>query len=232
MTGAEHATATAVRTVPREPAEALAAFSRTCYERGWMPGTSGNLSVRLTGADSGTALITASGCDKGELTAEHMVAVGAENGAPLRTAPLRTAPLRASAETSIHAAVYRSTRAGAVIHVHSPYSTVVACRAGAVDRRRDLTLTRFELLKGLGLDDPTRTTLPVFPNWADVPRIADEIADWLRATPEAPPGLLLADHGITVWGRDLAQARNRLECLEAICQLRVLGAHPERNPAT
>ncbi|MGW7117683.1 class II aldolase/adducin family protein [Streptomyces xanthophaeus] len=35
--------------------------------------------------------------------------------------------------------------------------------------------------------------------------------------------MLIADHGITVWGSDLAQARNRLECFEAICQLLTLG---------
>ncbi|MFQ6852069.1 methylthioribulose 1-phosphate dehydratase [Streptomyces sp. 35M1] len=196
----------------------LARFSRLFYERGWMPGTSGNLSVRLPGEAADTALITASGRDKGELTAHDMVAVRAETGEVLRPGGLR-----ASAETSIHAAVYQRTPAGAVIHVHSPYATVMACRAADRERLATLELTRFELLKGLGLDAGERTEVPVFPNWPHVPRIADEVADHLSGARECPPGLLIADHGITVWGSDLAQARNRLECFEAICQLLAIG---------
>lgn len=197
----------------------LAEFSRDLYLRGWMPGTSGNLSMRLTAHGGGTALITASGRDKGSLMAEDMVAVHATTGEMLR--PGR---LRASAETSIHAAVYGATDAGAVIHVHAPYSTVMASRTGERERTAALALERFELLKGLGLDDPSRTEIPVFPNREDVPMIAAEVTEYLGSRPDAPPGLLIADHGITTWGKDLAQARNRLECLEAVCQLLVLGA--------
>ncbi|MGW7454709.1 methylthioribulose 1-phosphate dehydratase [Streptomyces sp. NPDC054787] len=197
----------------------LAEFSRDLYLRGWMPGTSGNLSMRLTAHGGETALITASGRDKGSLTAQDMVAVHSTTGEVLR--PGR---LKASAETSIHAAVYGATNAGAVIHVHAPYSTVMACRTGERDRAAVLALERFELLKGLGLADASRTEIPVFPNREDVPMIAAEVAAHLGSRSDAPPGLLIADHGITTWGKDLAQARNRLECLEAICQLLVLGA--------
>jgi methylthioribose-1-phosphate isomerase len=197
----------------------LAEFSRDLYARGWMPGTSGNLSTRLNADGGATALITASGRDKGSLTADDMVAVHSTTGEMLRPGPMK-----ASAETSIHAAVYGATDASAVIHVHAPYSTVMACRTGDGNRRAALALERFELLKGLGLDDPFRTEIPVFPNWRDVPVIAAEVAEYLGSHSDAPPGLLIGDHGITTWGKDLAQARNRLECLEAICQLLVLGA--------
>lgn len=196
----------------------LARFSKLFYDRGWMPGTSGNLSVRLPGGAADTALITASGRDKGELTLRDVVAVGASTGEVLHPGALR-----ASAETSIHAAIYRTTPARAVIHVHSPYATVMACRTADRERLSALELTRFELLKGLGLDAQERTAVPVFPNWPHVPRIADEVADHLGRADRHPPGLLIADHGITVWGSDLAQARNRLECFEAICQLLAIG---------
>ncbi|WP_176710181.1 methylthioribulose 1-phosphate dehydratase [Streptomyces sp. Wb2n-11] len=192
----------------------LAAVSRTLYERGWMPGTAGNLSVRLPG---GAALITASGRDKGGMTAQDMVVVRADTGE--EAAP---GQLRASAETTIHSAVYRTTDAGAVIHVHSPYATAVACRTGRRTRLTSLRIERLELLKGLGLADSTHTEVPVFPNWPEVPRIAADVAGHLATTPQAPPALLITDHGITTWGRDLAQARNRLECLESICQLLLL----------
>ncbi|MEU3959513.1 methylthioribulose 1-phosphate dehydratase [Streptomyces buecherae] len=205
------------------PGAELARFSRQLYERGWMPGTAGNLSVRLSDA---TALITASGRAKGELTAREVVAVHADSGAEV--AP---GPLRASAETTIHCAVYRATEARAVIHVHAPYATAAATRAGHPARRRTLRVERLELLKGLGLADPTSAALPVFPNWPDVPRIAADVASHLAATPDPPPALFITDHGVTTWGRDLAQARDRLECLEAICQLLLLtGDLPPYTP--
>jgi methylthioribose-1-phosphate isomerase len=202
----------------RRLGDELALFSARLYERGWMPGTSGNLSARLPGAPD-RALITASGRDKGELTAQDMVVVDAGTGDLAEPTALR-----ASAETSIHAAVYRATDAQAVIHVHSPYATAVACRAGRETQTTLVRLERFELLKGLGLADATGTDLPVFPNWAKVPRIAADVSDYYGQVPAAPPGLLIAGHGITTWGKDLAQARNRLECLESICQLLAIGA--------
>ncbi|MET8681406.1 S-methyl-5-thioribose-1-phosphate isomerase [Streptomyces sp. NPDC004647] len=201
----------------RHCAGELAVVARKMYEQGWMPGTSGNLSVRLPGPD-GLALITASGRDKGELNSRDMVLVDAETGEVAEATELK-----ASAETSIHAAIYRATDARAVIHVHSPYATAIACRSGDEERLVSVRLEKFELLKGLGLPDPAGTVLPVFPNWPEVPRIAADVAGHLRRTPQAPPGLLITDHGVTVWGKDLSQARNRLECLESICHLLVLG---------
>ncbi|MDT0269460.1 methylthioribulose 1-phosphate dehydratase [Streptomyces sp. DSM 44915] len=204
----------------------LATFSRVLYERGWMPGTSGNLSRRGDGARRDVALITASGLAKGELTADDMVAVHAETGVGLRPG----AP-RPSAETVIHAAIYQATDAAAVIHVHSPHATAVACRYADRGRPGTLPLERFELLKGLGLADPSRAEVPVFPNWPQVARIADEVAEFLKGADRPPPGLLIADHGITVWGASLAQARDRLECFEAIAQLITLGVPPAGGPA-
>lgn len=203
------------RTRQREAAgDELALLARQLYERGWMPGTAGNLSVRLP---DGQAVITGSGRDKGTLTSQDMALVDACTGEQLSGGPPR-----ASAETTIHAAVYRTTQARAVIHVHSPYATAVACKAGEGTRTRLLPLTGFELLKGLGLNDPAATDLPVFPNWPDVPRIAADVAGHLGATADAPPGLLITRHGITTWGDGLRQARNRLECLESICRLLLL----------
>ncbi|MFT2014433.1 methylthioribulose 1-phosphate dehydratase [Streptomyces sp. 796.1] len=196
----------------------LARYARTLYERGWMPGTAGNLSVRGRGD---TLVITGSGRPKGELTERDMVAVRLDTGAEVGAGPVR-----ASAETAIHRAVYRATRAGAVIHVHAPYATATATRVGHPERRRTLPVERLELLKGLGLADPSRTELPVFPNWPEVSAIARDVAGHLAGAVDPPPGLLIADHGITAWGRDLAQARDRLECLEAVCQLLLLTQDP------
>ncbi|MFE3322544.1 S-methyl-5-thioribose-1-phosphate isomerase [Nocardia sp. NPDC059195] len=192
----------------------IAATARQLYDRGWMPGTAGNISVRFPGGGE-DALITASGLSKGELGADDtvLVAIADTTARPGQTR-------KPSAETSIHTAVYRTRPAGAVVHVHSPFATALATTAarpgGAVTPVR---ITGFELLKGFGLADPSSVAIPVFPNWPDVPRIGTDIETFLRENPDAPPILLITGHGITTWGDTLAQARDRAECLEALCEL-------------
>ncbi|MEV0684504.1 S-methyl-5-thioribose-1-phosphate isomerase [Nocardia sp. NPDC050378] len=187
---------------------ALAAVARQLYERGWMPGTAGNISVR-TGSDE--ALITASGLSKGELTEHDAVRV--------RVADTTAYPgqdRKPSAETSIHTAVYRTRDAGAVVHVHSPFATALATTARPGDTVR---VSGYELIKGFGLDDPSTVDVPVFANWPEVARIGADIEYYLRENPGAAPILFITGHGITAWGDTLAQARDRAECLEALCEL-------------
>lgn len=194
-------------------AAAIATLARDLYARGWMPGTAGNISVRdgasgvasNTAPDS-TAVVTGSGLSKGELTAADMVRVRIENSEPI------AGDRRPSAETAIHTAIYRTTEAAAVVHVHSPRAT-----AASVGAPNPMRFTGFELIKGLRSGDTI--DIPVFPNHADVSLIGAEIDRYLRAHPAAPPVLFIAGHGITAWGADLAQARDRAECLEALCEL-------------
>lgn len=201
----------------------LAAASRELYQRGWMPGTSGNLSVALPG-DAARIAITASGLSKGQLSTDDVVVVDIPTGCPVRPDGRRP-----SAETVIHTALYTSVGCSAVVHVHSPYATAMASAAAPSHTVSLLRLEHYELIKGLGMPDPSRLALPVFPNWADVTRIAGDITEYLAASDDtalAPasvaPALLLSHHGVTVWGRDYAQARDRLECVEALCQLVLL----------
>ncbi|WP_084495571.1 S-methyl-5-thioribose-1-phosphate isomerase [Nocardia shimofusensis] len=200
---------TVLETAPA-PGALIAATARELHARGWMPGTAGNLSVRT----GDTAVVTASGLAKGELTAQDMVTVRIADSVPL---PGRTRT--PSAETTIHTAVYRATDAAAVVHVHSPFATALATRAGATDTPGTVRITGLELIKGLGGTDPEAVDLPVFPNWRTVPRIGEDIERWLTEHPGAPPVLCISGHGITTWGQTLAQARDRAECLEALCEL-------------
>lgn len=192
---------------------ALAETAAALYGRGWMEGTAGNISVRLPGGD--TALITASGRNKGALSANDVVEVSVHDA----TAVHDGAP-RPSAETTIHAALYRlSPDCQAVVHAHPPYATataILAARRGAAT----VEFADLEIIKGLGLADPAKVVVPVFDNHADVPRIGSDVTR--RLTPDAPPVMLIGNHGATTWGPTLDVARNRMECLEALCQLTLL----------
>jgi methylthioribose-1-phosphate isomerase len=196
--------------VPRANHEQIADIARGLYSRGWMPGTAGNISVR-TGGD---AVITGSGLSKGELTTDDMVTVTVADSQPV------SGTRRPSAETAIHTAIYRATNAGAVVHVHAPHAT-----AQSVGASQALRFSGFELIKGLGATETI--SVPVFANHSDVARIGAEIEHYLAERPDAPPILFIAGHGITAWGVDLAQARDRVECLEAMCELATLTGRRE-----
>ncbi|WP_405161258.1 S-methyl-5-thioribose-1-phosphate isomerase [Nocardia sp. NBC_01499] len=192
------------------PGKVIADIARGLYQRGWMPGTAGNISVR-TGE---TAVITGSGLSKGELTEHDMVTVRVADSTPVSASSRKP-----SAETTIHTAAYRATTAQAVVHIHPPYATALATRSGASDAVTTLRITDYELIKGLGGTDPAAIDIPVFPNWSDVPRIGTDIERYLTDHPAAPPVLFIAGHGITAWGDNISQARDRAECLEALCEL-------------
>lgn len=193
--------------------EQIAAIARGLYARGWMPGTAGNISVRSGAA----AVITGSGLSKGELSATDVVRVRITDSVPLG------GQRRASAETAIHTAIYRATGAAAVVHVHPPYATAVSITAG--EGSEVVRFSGYELIKGLVAGESVQ--VPVVSNHADVTRIAAEAERRLAGDPQAAPVLFIAGHGITAWGASLAQARDRAECLEALCELVTLTGRRE-----
>jgi methylthioribose-1-phosphate isomerase len=188
----------------------IAAIASGLYGRGWMPGTAGNISVR-TGK---TAVITGSGLSKGELTAHDMVSVNLADSQPVAGAR------RPSAETAIHTAIYRTTSAGAVVHVHPPQAT-----AQCIGTPNVLRFSGYELIKGLGTTHAI--DIPVFANHSDASSIGADVERHLTDHPDSAPVFFIAGHGITAWGADLGQARDRAECLEAICELATLTGRRE-----
>jgi methylthioribose-1-phosphate isomerase len=192
--------------------EAVVSVSRELYRRGWMDGTSGNVSAR---AGAQAALITAGGLCKGGLCAGDVVYVRLADGAPLAS----SAP-RPSGETPIHVALYRcQPGCGAVVHAHPPYATALTSRLQG-DCDGAVRIAAFQLTKGLGLEAPEAIDVPVIRDRPDPASTAAAVERRLGdAGSTALPVLLLAAHGAFAWGRDLEQARNRLECLEMLCRL-------------
>ncbi|MEV5881242.1 methylthioribulose 1-phosphate dehydratase [Streptomyces sp. NPDC052020] len=193
-------------------------LARTCrrlYGQGWMPGTSGNVSVRSAKA----VLVTATGRGKGTIGPADTVLVDPRGGSPLTGESEWP-----SAETAIHLAVYRACpEARAVVHSHAPYATALATVTGPA---RHVVFRDLELAKGLGVSDPAVLSVPVFANHADVREIAEEVGAHLSRPTETVPALFIDRHGVTVWGGDLEQANNRLECVEALCRLVLLTRRP------
>jgi methylthioribulose-1-phosphate dehydratase len=203
---------------PADPRALLAATARDLYERGWMAGTAGNLSLRLP---DGSFWITASGKPKGSLDVEDFLRV-APGGEILARGNPGDLP---SAETCIHQAVYALfPEAAACYHVHTVASNLVPRLPAAAPGRgedpaaaAELPLPPLEMLKGFGVrEERPRLGIAVFPNHLEVPAIAAEVAARFRAAPPRLPAFLIRDHGLTVWAENGPTALRYLELLEFI----------------
>ena len=189
-----------------DPRLELIDTARHFYQQNWMVGTAGNLSARL--ADD-SFWITASGKSKGELTINDFVRVTLE-GKVLEQA---SADVKPSAETIIHQTIYTVfPQAQACYHIHSIEANLVSHFTNG----DELPLPALEMLKGLGVwEEKPQVEMPVFENYLEVPKIANQISDRFR-TPPRIPALLIRDHGITVWANSLLAARNYIELVEYI----------------
>lgn len=185
------------------PGAALARESARYSGMGWMRGSSGNLSLVLR-RDPLRLAVTRSGVDKGELAAHDIVVVD-ETGALAPEEPDPSA--RPSAEAGLHGRIAAVSGASAVVHLHVLAPVVAARRWPGGVVLRDM-----EMLKGLGRGaHGDEVVVPVVPNDQDMGRLGDAFEQGYDA---GTPALILADHGLYVWGRDLVQARHRAECLE------------------
>jgi methylthioribulose-1-phosphate dehydratase len=193
----------------REIASGLVAISRGFYARGWVLGTSGNFSAVLTREPLRLA-ITASGADKGELSAEQILVVGREGNQS------EDSTSRPSAETLLHINVVLQRGAGAVLHTHSVWSTVLSNVHAAAG---GILIEGFEMLKGLeGVNTHEhREWLPIVENSQDMPALVENVSKILALYPDAH-GFLLRHHGLYTWGAELGKAKRHVEILEFLLE--------------
>jgi methylthioribulose-1-phosphate dehydratase len=192
-----------------ETAKLLAELGRAFYARGWVLGTSGNFSA-VVGRQPLRLLITPSGADKGALLPAQFLTVNEEGQVVEGTA-------RPSDETALHLAVVRARGAGAVLHTHSVWNTLVS---EAFLPEGGLAIQGYEMLKGLaGVRSHThREWLPIVENNQDVAALAASVEDTLGQNPTSH-GFLLRGHGLYTWGENLTEAKRHIEILEFLLEL-------------
>jgi len=187
----------------------LAELGREMHARGWALGTSGNFSV-VTQKSPLRVAISSSGVDKGKMLPAHVMEID-QNGKAV------AGSRRPSAETLLHLAIIRTTGAGAVLHTHSVWSTMLSERC-ADDA--GFAIEGFEMLKGLeGVSSHKhREWLPIIENSQNMPELANTVETVLKKHPVAH-GFLLRGHGLYTWGKDLPQAKRHLEILEFLLEV-------------
>jgi methylthioribulose-1-phosphate dehydratase len=187
----------------------LAEIGRRFDARNWVLGTSGNFSI-VVNREPLRLLMTRSGVAKGALTADGIVEIGADGTA------LPPAFGRPSAEARLHLEVARARAAGAVLHTHSIWSTVLSDRHASAG---GLAIVGYEMLKGLeGISTHEhREWIPILENDQDMGRLAGLVRQAL-ADHRACHAFLLRRHGLYTWGETLSQAVRHVEILEFLLE--------------
>jgi methylthioribulose-1-phosphate dehydratase len=188
-----------------EIASGLAEIAAEFYARGWVLGTSGNLSA-VVERDPLRLAITPSGADKGALAADQILSIDEH------ARMLSGQPGKPSDESPLHIRIVKERAAGAIFHTHSVWSTMLSDLYFA---EGGLTIEGYEMLKGLeGVKTHEhREWIPILENSQDMWTLADSMAEILRQHPNAH-GLLLRRHGLYAWGKDRWQAKRHVEIFE------------------
>ena len=201
----------------RQLRQRLVSVGQEFYRRGWVMGTSGNFSVVVAPRPL-KLLMTPSGAHKGQLNASDLLLVDAQGRA-------RAGARKPSAETLLHLEIIRACGAGAVLHTHSVWSTILSERHA---QGGGLAIEGYEMLKGLeGVKTHEhREWIPILGNDQDMPRLARRLREALGSHP-ASHGVLLSGHGLYTWGKTVDEAARHVEILEFL--LEVVGRQESRS---
>jgi methylthioribulose-1-phosphate dehydratase len=187
----------------------LAAIAAGFHLRGWVLGTSGNLSA-VVDRDPLHLAMSPSGVDKGSLVAEQILLIDDQAHV------ISEHNARPSDESPLHIRIVKERKAGAVLHTHSIWSTMLS---DLYANDGGLAIEGYEMLKGLqGVKTHEHSEwLPILENSQDMLALADTVSDTLRQH-EGAHGFLLRRHGLYAWGNDLAHAKRHVEILEFLLE--------------
>jgi L-fuculose-phosphate aldolase len=168
-------------------------------ERGFLPGTSGNVSVRLEPDGSRELLaVTPSGLRNADLKPEDVVVVDFE------AEPVEGG-LTPSSETLLHLAIYRARPdVGAVVHTHSVFASVASVAGLQIPPIID------EMVVAIG--GTVQVSEYAFPS-------TQELADNVCAALGERNAALIRNHGAVGVGRDLAEALDVCALTERVAQV-------------
>lgn len=209
----------------------LVSLCRQFYELGWVSGTGGGISMR---ADDGIWMAP-SGVQKERLRVEDVFLLDShelERAVVVR--PSKDPGLRVSECQPLFYNAYRLRGAGAVIHSHSVWAVLAAAlfapdpRRGGTFRCRGLEMQKG--LRGKGCFD--EVVVPIIANTPREAELTDAMATAMSEHPDVD-AVLVAGHGVYVWGRDWVEAKTQAECLDflfrAVVELHRSGIAPVRK---
>ena len=173
-----------------EIARQLVAVCRALYARGFVTANDGNVSVRLP---NGNILTTPTSLNKGRVTENDLVEVTI-NGSPVGAGPTP------STELGMHLFIYQQrVDVHAVVHAHPTYAT------GFATARIPLDQPLYpEVIFGLGSIPLADFATP------STKEVADSIAPFVHSA----NAVLLTNHGVVTFGKNLDDAYFKMEKVE------------------
>lgn len=193
----------------------LAACGNLFHSWQWSLSSSSNYSALL---DDQRIIISRSGVDKESMTSADFMLVDF-NAKPVK--PFDA--FRPSAETELHCQIYKlgeKLGAKAVLHTHSKYS-VFFSRKFLKDGK--ISISGFEMQKifdGISTHESS-VDIPVFANSQSMPDIVADFDRYLQKNP-APVAYLIDGHGVYTWAKTILHARQKLEALEHLLELKYM----------
>ena len=180
--------------------ELIAMHGESLHRRGLVPGSSGNISVRIEDG----LLVTPTNSCLGRLDPARI--------AKLDTANRHSAGDKPSKEAFLHASMYRcNPKATAVVHLHSTHAVAVSCLPPSNPDDPIPPITPYFVMK-IG-------KLKLLPYFAPGdPALADAVAE----VGDRHHAILLANHGPVVAGGTLDSAVYAIEELEEAAKLHLL----------
>lgn len=170
------------------------------YHKDFLPGTSGNISVRVS---ENSFLITPSGLNKGTMRSEDVLLVDMEGN---KLEPYASG--RPSSEMKMHILAYKKRKdVGAVVHTHPPFSTAFASS--------DIPLNLPVLPEAIIILGDVQLVEYATPSTFEVP---DRLEPYL----DGNNTFLLSNHGAMTLGRNLKEASHRMETLEFFARVMLL----------
>ena len=175
-----------------DPRAAVLECARAMNACGINRGTAGNVSMRVEGG----FVVTPTGMDYARACADDMVFVALDGKAEGARKP--------SSEWRFHRDIYaHRPEAGAIVHTHAPFSTSLACLG--------LEIPPFHyMIARFGGDTVRCAAYATFGSQA--------LSDAMLKALEGRSACLMAQHGMTVFGRDLEQALAHAVELEALSE--------------
>jgi methylthioribulose-1-phosphate dehydratase len=206
---------------------------RQFYGLGWVSGTGGGISIR--GPEG--IYMAPSGVQKERIAPEDVYLLDANelDHCKVLRAPAN-ATLRVSECQPLFFNAFRTRDAGAVIHSHSIWAMLAArvCSpsgAAGVFRCRDLEMQKG--LRGKGCFE--EVVVPIIRNTPRESELTESMAEAMTAHPDVD-AVIVAGHGVYVWGRDWVQAKTQAECFDylfrAVVEAHRLGLPIDTGDAT
>ena len=202
----------------RSTAKLICELCQQFYGLGWVSGTGGGISIR----DQHGVWIAPSGVQKERIDPADvlLLADGVWDRVEILEPP-RDPSLRISECQPLFFNAFRDRDAGAVLHSHSLWAVLAARLAspdGSAGEFRSKNLEMQKGLRGHGCFDELR--VPIIPNTARESQLAGSMAQAMHSYPDID-AVIVAGHGIYVWGRDWVHAKTQAECLDYLMRAAV-----------